>query len=540
MGFTNGFGGAGSAAPTVQAFLLDWQQGNYAHAAALTNGGTGPVRAQLAAAYTDLDATNAFFAMSGVTQHGDTAVATYKATVDLAQAGQQWSYTGQFKLVSRDGRWLVDWAPSVVNPQLGAGDRLAVVTSYPQRAQIEDMDGQTLISKSADYQVGLYPGRLKNPVATAAFAAVTGLDEQQVLGQIQAAPPGAFLPLLTLDPAGYGSLWPKLAKVPGLSHQQQAERLFSSSAQEVVGQVGTENSNELREEGAAYQPGMTVGLTGFEQMFQNDLIGTPTTSVVVVNAAGRNVATLWSSPGGHAGTPVRTTLNSKQQTAAMTALAGQSNSAEIVALDVRTGAIRVLASHDGSHGTLPLGGTLAARVEPGMAFSIVSAAALLSKGIGLKHPLPCVPVANVGGETFTYQPARAATATLASDFADGCGTAFANVSRTLTPQQLTAAERAFGIGASWHLPLSAFSGSAPAVSGAADVAAQATGAGGVLMSPLGMATVAAEVAAGTGHSPMLIPTDTVHHLEGAAVRQAAHRAAAADAPGRDLGVGGGG
>jgi hypothetical protein len=46
------------------------------------------------------------------------------------------------------------------------------------------------------------------------------------------------------------------------------------------------------------------------------------------------------------------------------------------------------------------------------------------------------------------------------------------------------------------------------VSGEADVASQATGAGGVLVSPLGMATVAAEVAAGTGHSPVLLPTDS--------------------------------
>ena len=117
-------------------------------------------------------------------------------------------------------------------------------------------------------------------------------------------------------------------------------------------------------------------------------------------------------------------------------------------------------------------------------------------------------MADVGGETFTYQPATPGTATLATDFADGCGTAFANMSRTLTAQQLTSMERGFGIGAAWKLPLSAFSGTAPAVSGEAQVAAQATGTGGVLMSPLGMATVAAEVAAGTGHSPVLIPTDS--------------------------------
>jgi cell division protein FtsI/penicillin-binding protein 2 len=509
LGFADGFGGEGSPTPTVASFLLDWESGHYAAAAALTNGASGPVSAQLAAAYTDLNATNSFISMTGVTQHGSTAVATFKATVDLAQAGQQWSYAGRFGLTSKNGQWAVDWAPSVINPRLGAGDRLAVVTTYAPRAGVLDMDGRPLVSLSEDYRIGVYPGKLKNPAATAAkFSQVTGLDEQQVLGQIESAPPSDFLPLLTLDPAGYGTLWPKLSKAPGLTYQEQKERLFDSSAQEVVGQVGTENSSVLREEGAAYQPGMTVGLTGFEQTYQDALIGTPTTSIVMVNAAGHSVAKLWSSSGGRAGTPVQTTLNSQEQSAAMNALEGAGSSAEIVALDWSSGQIRVLASHQAGNVQLPAGGTLDAKVEPGMAFSIVSAAALLSTGVEANHPLPCEPVADVGGVTFTYTPATTSTATLASDFADGCGTAFANMSRTLTPQQLTSAERAFGIGASWQLRLPAFSGSAPTVSGEADVAAQATGAGGVLMSPLGMATVAAEVAAGTGRSPVLLPTET--------------------------------
>jgi cell division protein FtsI/penicillin-binding protein 2 len=508
-GFTNGFGGPGPAGPTVQSFLLSWQQGHYAQAAALTNGGTNRVKAQLAAAYTDLDATQAFFALKGITQHGDTAVATYKATVDLAQAGQQWSYTGQFGLTAKSGQWVVDWAPAVINPRLGAGDRLAVVTTYAPRAGVLDMDGQPLLDQSAAYRVGVYPGQLKNPAATAAqFSQATGIDQQQVLGQIQSAPPHDFLALLTLDPAGFQSLWPRLSKVPGLSHLQQAERLFSSSAQEVVGTVGTENSNQLREEGAAYQPGMTVGLTGFERMYQNDLIGTPTTSVVVVNSAGRTVDSLYSSPGGHAGTPVQTTLSGHDQAAAVSALAAEPSSGEIAAVDWSSGQVRVLASHETGPLRLPAGGALNAKVEPGMAFSIVSAAALLSTGVDADHPLPCEPVADIGGVTFTYQPDTTSTATLASDFADGCGTAFANMSRTLTPQQLTSAERAFGIGAPWQLRLPAFSGSAPTVSGEAAVAAQATGTGGVLMSPLGMATVAAEVAAGTGRSPVLLATDS--------------------------------
>src|SRR6185437_11934150 len=145
------------------------------------------VTSELAAAYSNLDASNAFFAMGKVAQHGNTAIATFHATVDLAQAGQQWAYTGQFKLISRDGHWLVAWASSVINPRLGAGDRLAVVSAYPQRAEVEDMSGRPLVVKSADYRIGVHPGELKDATATAKeFSGVTGLNEQEVLGQIQA------------------------------------------------------------------------------------------------------------------------------------------------------------------------------------------------------------------------------------------------------------------------------------------------------------------------------------------------------------------
>jgi cell division protein FtsI/penicillin-binding protein 2 len=508
LGFTGGgFGGEASAEPAVQTFLLEWQNAHYAQAAALTTGTTPDVSAQLAAAYTDLDATHESFAMQNVTQHGATAVATFVATVDLAGAGQQWSYTGKFGLTSSNGHWTVNWAPSVINPSLGPGDRLAAETTYAPRAALTDVHGQSLLSKSATYRIGVYPGKLKSALATAnGLAAKTGLDEQQVLGQIQAAPPGEFLSLLTLSPADFSALWPKLSKVPGLGYQKQPDRLFASTAQDVVGSVGTENSGSLREEGAAYQPGMTIGVTGLEKTYQDSLIGTPTTAVEVVNKAG-HVTKQWILKGGHAGTPVQTTLDLKQQAAAVSALAGQPSSAEIIAVNSATGGISVLATHSAGDLALPAGGPVNARVQPGMAFSIVSAAALLATGITADHPLPCEPVADVGGETFTYQPATSSTSTFEEDFANGCGTAFANMSRTLTPEQLSSAERAFGIGSDWQLPMQAFSGAAPPVSGEAQVAAQVTGAGGVLMSPLGMVTVAAEVASGTGRSPVLIATD---------------------------------
>ena len=173
-----------------------------------------------------------------------------------------------------------------------------------------------------------------------------------------------------------------------------------------------------------------------------------------------------------------------------------------------------------------------------MAFSIVSAAALLSTGIDADHPLPCEPVADVGGVTFTYQPATPSTATLAIRLRRRLRH---RVREHVTdPDRAAAHQQRNGPSASapsWQLPLPAFSGSAPAVSGEAEVAAQATGTGGVLMSPLGMATVAAEVAAGTGHSPVLLPTDSAATWQAPLPARSLTELAQADAPRRHVRVG---
>jgi cell division protein FtsI/penicillin-binding protein 2 len=507
IGFGTGFGAESSAEPTVAAFLLDWQQGRYAAAAALTNGDREQVAARLSAAHIELNATATFFSMGTITSRGDTAQASFNATVNLAQGGQQWTYTGRFVLVAKDGHWLVDWAPSVVNPSLGPGDRLAVVTAFAPRAQVQDVSGRPLVSESLDYHVGVYPGRLANASRTAAmFSSVAGLNTQQVLGQIEAAPPREFLSLLTLEPGSFRSLRPKLTKVPGLTSQRKSERLFDTTADDAVGGVGTENSAALRAEGAAYQPGATVGLSGLQQAYQESMVGTPTTRVVVVNAAGRVTTTLWTSQG-RSGTPVRTTLNGQDQAAAAGVLAQQPNSAEIVAVDSRAGAILALASHQAGGTPLPAGGALNSKLKPGMAFSIVSAAALLSDGIQPNTRLPCQDVTTVGGQSFTYSLAQQSSTTFASDFAAGCGTAFATMSLRLNPAQLAEAEKSFGIGEGWTLQVPAYSGSASAARDEASLATQVIGSGGVLVSPLSMALVAAEVEAGIGHAPALIASD---------------------------------
>ncbi|HEY0717015.1 MAG TPA: penicillin-binding transpeptidase domain-containing protein [Streptosporangiaceae bacterium] len=506
-GFLDGFGQESSPEGTVQAFLLAWQQHNYQTAASYTTGPEATVAGALSGAFTQLDATALFLSMGSLKQHGNTADAHFAASVNLGEGGHQWDYSGRFELRRLGSDWKVAWAPSVINPQLGPGERLAVVTQVPARAAVLSAQGQPLQVPSAVYQVGVWPKVLKNVVTTAGdLANVTQLNPTQVLGQIQAAPPGQYLVLLSLDPASYAQLSPMLAKVPGLAVHRVSQRLFSSEASEVVGTVGTEASSQLRDEGASYQPGTTVGLTGLQAAYQHRLAGSPTTEVVAENASGQQSAVLrqWR---GSEGAPITTTISQPTQAAATAALNAAPNaSAEIVAVQASTGKVLATAGQQAPGPQIPAGGALDAHVSPGTAFTIVSTAALLGTGFSTGTPVPCTSTANVGGQLFSDLGASSSAGpnpTFSTDFAQGCSTAFAGLSRRLNNSDLTQVGRGFGLGTNWQLPVPAYSGSVPTATSDAQRAGVTIGQG-VTVSPLGMALVAAAVDTGVYHGPMLV------------------------------------
>jgi cell division protein FtsI/penicillin-binding protein 2 len=502
IGLATGFGSELSAEPTVQAFLLAWQQQHYAAAGALTSASPGVAAAGLKSAFAQLDATQLFLAMDSITQHGDTAVASFTATVDLAEGGRVWTYRGRLGLNRVDGTWKVRWAPDVVYPGLGQGQRLAVLTQFPDRAAVLDADGQPLQVPSLTYVVGVRPAALADPAVTAdRFAGLTHLDAAQVLGQITAAPPGQFLKLASLDPATYSGLRSALRGVPGLVVQRERARLFQAEATGVVGTVGNETNAVLRNEGVYYQPGTTIGLSGLESRYQRQLLGTPATEVVAVTSAGTQVRVLarWA---GTPGTPVRTTISSKVQGAALAALSAASASGAIVAVQASTGEVLAVAQHH-LPGSVSAPDVLNGKLSPGMAFTIVSAAALLGTGLKADSLISCESSFTVGGQRFTND-GTSTTKPFGDDFADGCGTAFAGASERLSSGEFDQVVKRFGIGADWSsLPVPAFSGSVPSAAGG-DLAAETIGQGNVQMSPLAMAMVAAAVQSGSWHTPQFI------------------------------------
>jgi cell division protein FtsI/penicillin-binding protein 2 len=505
-GLVGGMSGDASAEPTAQAFLLAWGQGQYRVAATMTTGNPATVTAALRTAYQQLNAAAFYLSMGRISQGGNgTAVARFGASVDLGQDGAPWNYQGLFRLRKTGAGWKVVWSPSVINPGLRPGLRLAVVSAMPARAALLDAAGKPLAKPSAAYVAEVTPGSLASPQATAtAFGQVTGLDSGQVLGVILAAPQSSVLKLLTLDPASYEKLRTGLARVPGLTMHPVSERLFDSLAPDVTGSVGTEASLELREDGVAYRPGSTMGQSGLQQVFQRQLAGSPDTEVIAEDRAGRQVAVLarWA---GRPGTAVRTTISSSVQAAASAAVAGQGVAAAITAVQASTG--RILAVADHSVPGMPRIDPLAGRYQPGQAFTLVSTGTLLAHGLQLNSPIPCASSNAVGGQTFTNvppEPALGPQPPFSTDFAQACGTAFTGLSRLITAGQLAASAAAFGLGAHWKLPVPTFAGTLRISGGDAGLAASTIGQGGVQVSPLAMALVAAGVDSGFQRQPTLI------------------------------------
>ena len=508
VGLADGGGRAESAEPTVQSFLLAWEEGDYHAAAQYTTGDPATVASALKTAYDQLDAASLALTMGTITQSGDQARALFSASVDLGEDGAPWQYTGSFPLRWTAAGWKVQWSLSDINPGLRAGTRLAVRTTLGPRAQVLNAAGQPLQPLTPAYVVGVQPGKLTDPAATASgLAQATGLNAEELAAQIRSSPQNAFLGLVTLDPNSYAAMSAQLRQVPGLAVHMVKRRLFDSIASDVVGSVGTEIAPTLRQEGVAYQPGDTAGLSGLQQYYQHRLVGSPTTEVVVEDSDGRLVSVLAKWPG-LTGQPVRTTLSSAAQVAADRALGTTGNAAAIVAVQASTGKILAVSSQ-ASHGGGAQPDPLAGRYPPGQAFTIVSTAALLNTGLSVSDLVPCTSANDVGGETFINDPPAHGLGTqppFSADFARGCGTAFAGLSRRLNAAGLSAAANSFGLGSPWRLPLPGFAGAMPTPATDAQLAADTIGSGNIQVSPLDMALIAAQVDSGTWHAPSLVLT----------------------------------
>jgi cell division protein FtsI/penicillin-binding protein 2 len=487
-----------SPLPTVRDFLVDWQNSNYNAAAGETNGNRKAVSAALEALPGQLDLASLHLAIGHVRKNNNDAIAKFEVKIDLGDNGKPWDYGSEMRLHRSGGQWKVVWSPSIIHPSLQKGQRLAVVTETPQRANIEDTKSHALTRKTKVLIFGVLPGRLPQPSQTLGkLSKITHLDLDRVLGRVRSAPPQEFLPLVTLQlPAQAGDA-AQLLQVPGVQARSKYLPIAPAAASDVVGQLGPATAERLQQVGAPYQPGDTIGVSGLQVLQQRRLAGTPTVKIVAQDPDGGRSQVLYEVPG-TLSEPVRTTIDRKIQTAAEKALSGLRVPASLAAVDQATGEVRAVANHL----TQGKDQALEGRYPPGMTFSIITTQALLGYHQKLSAPVACPPKFTVGNQVFHDSVTRGKT--FQSNFARSCPTAFASLYRSPASQELGTSAARFGIGVPWSLPVPSFYGSVPAPANDAERAASMVGQGKVEVSPLNMALAARTVESGTWKPPKLL------------------------------------
>ena len=210
------------------------------------------------------------------------------------------------------------------------------------------------------------------------------------------------------------------------------------------------------------------------------------------------------------------------QKSAEAALAGQSKSAALVAVNASTGDILAATSANPEVPDQALDGGF----PPGSTFKVITSTALITHGLSPQSAASCPAAATVDGEVFHNAEGDGQVSTLLQAFAESCNTAFIQLATGhLTAADFPAAASMYGLGRHLQLGLDSFSGSVPQPTDEADLAATSIGQGQVLMSPLALAMVAAAADTGTVRSPQLVTSASA----GGAAASASATAASASA-----------
>jgi cell division protein FtsI/penicillin-binding protein 2 len=503
---------SGSAADDVRkaagAFLVDWARGKTDQAAAETTD-TAAAKALLEQTAKDLPDAVLSSSLGKITVDGDNASVAWTATWDLA-AAPDWTYDAGLQLRKSGDEWQVVAQPTVVHPELAAGQHLDLTRSLPERAPITDATGAPLFTATEVVNVGVDPSKVTDLNALAAgLSAATGIAADQIVSDVQKAQPHQFVPVITLRRPDFEAIRAQVFDLPGAVFPT-ATRLLAPSSRfglALLGRVGSATAEVLDETKddnghPQYAAGDQLGLSGLQRAFQEQLTGTPGFTVSVVSTdqntgdQGRQIAKVDPQPG----QPLQTPLVPALQNAADAAVAGQTLPTHLVVVRPGTGEILAVSSNEAADP----GNALRGQFPPGSSMKTMTATALLASGkVTPDTTVPCPGTTTVDGREFENEDQfDLGTVPLTEAFAQSCNTSFIRLATDLPDDALANAAKSYGVGSDWQLPIGIFSGSVPADATGTTKAADAIGQGQVLMSPAQMALVAAGIASGKPSPPV--------------------------------------
>ncbi|HEX3788518.1 MAG TPA: penicillin-binding transpeptidase domain-containing protein [Pseudonocardiaceae bacterium] len=420
-----------------------------------------------------------------VTTSGSSATADYTLTWKLGPDAT-WTDPSSLKLTQdKAADWRVSWAPSILAPKLVVGQTLARAVTTPAEPTVLGSDGSTLLASTNVISVQVYAAQAGNlnSVATSLAGALSQFDPtitapSIVDGATKAGSAGYLV--VSLRNSDYQHVKSQIYNLPGVRFGTRTELLAPQ-----------------KNLGAAILPAVRA-VAQAEVTTQSGL------TVAIEDAQGNELQQVYTKPAGTAA-PLTSTLSSKVQAAAESALGTVPQQAMAVVLQPSTGDILAVAANPQAvaAGDNPLTGLY----PPGSTFKIATASAALQAGkVTTSTPEPCPGTTTIEGKVIPNEGQfDLGTVPLTDAFAQSCNTTFSQVAAGLSATALPTAAKQLGIGVDFAIPnFTTNTGSVPSDSDVLARAEDGFGQGKDQVSPFGMAMVAATVAHGSTPTPVLM------------------------------------
>lgn len=428
--------------------------------------------------------------ITDVEQSDNLATAKYRMHWHLPRE-REFSYDSQMTLTQTGDEWSVSWQPSVIHPKLGSGQHLELRSIPAREASVVSSDGIELLKPGTAYRVLVDPGAMRSAPETAqrvSTALAAAHDQDSAVPVVDAA-----------------SLTPELEA----AHDAYSVAMVPAGAKDTVAAaLAGDSSVRLNEEAAMVNQDPSFApdvMARVGQLVSDDLQGESGWSVSVVNENGAEYEQIERQDPAPAPS-IEISLDHAVQEAAEKALepvAGQQ--AMMVAIRPSTGGVLAIAQTPAAD----KGGNLATmgQYPPGSTFKIItSSAGLQREGLTPESIVPCPCTMDIYGRVVTnYAGFSLGSVPLETAFARSCNTTFADISTNLQPGELKAVGKQFGLGIDFTIPgLDTITGSIPDGDEPLDRTEAGYGQGHDLVSPFGMALVAATAARGSMPVPYIL------------------------------------
>lgn len=469
--------------PAADAFAAALAGHDLAAAAGLTSS-PEKATAALTSAWQALQAEKLEVRTGDARVSGDTATVDYTYSWTLPK-GRQWTYSGELQMGRSGGRWLVRWTSADIHPKLGDTQTLELRTAPAPRARVNESAGSDV----------LVPGK----VSRVRFDMADAPDPTRVAGALAAA-------LSRIDPVAYTpqSILDAARKADGgytviLLSEYEAETIGG----ELIGLPGVTLTQEwdMVPTDRKFAPDL---LTQVRKTVIAEVDGKAGWSVVTRNANGADLDVLHEVAAQPAPS-FALSIDRFVQNSAQHAVDLRTEQTMMVVLRPSTGAILAVAQNKAADRDGPV--ATSGQYPPGSIFKTVTASAAMAAGIATPDTvLPCPSHTTIGERTIpNYNLFSVGDVPMATAYERSCNTTFARLASRLDDDALTQAAARLGIGQDYAVEgLPTMSGSVPPADGLVQRAEDGIGQGKVVVSPFGMAVMAATVAHGSAPVPYLI------------------------------------